>query len=107
MKRLVLTSSTTCVIDKVKAKKVKSMVVTEADWTDETTAESVYTRLKVLQEKMAWEEYRKGGFELVVICPGNLLGPSYKQEMYASAHTVKTLLDWSKIPFFGNPKVYG
>lgn len=107
VKRLVLTSSTTCVIDKIKTKGIKNVVVTEANWADETTAESVYTRLKVRQEKMAWEEYRKGGFELVVLCPGNMTGPSLKREMYASAHAIKTLLQWSKIPGFGNPKVYG
>lgn len=82
-------------------------MVNEDDWADETVAENIYTKVKVLQEKMAWEDYRRGGFELAVICPGNMVGPSLKRDNYASAYGIKTILDWSKIPGFGFPQVFG
>jgi nucleoside-diphosphate-sugar epimerase len=85
--------------------------MTEKDWADEKSTISIYTKVKVLQERLAWETWKalpeQSRFELVVLCLGNVIGPTYKKgEVFATVLTLKSVLDWSKVPGFGFPKLY-
>ena len=46
IRRVIVTSSTAAVIDKVNA--FKGKVVSEKDWADESTSPSAYTKAKIL-----------------------------------------------------------
>ena len=45
-------------------------------WSDVTANIGTYAKSKTLAEKAAWDLVRDGSLELVVICPGFILGPS-------------------------------
>lgn len=83
-------------------------MVSEYDWADEYKTENPYTRSKILQERAAWNYWNSlpedSRFELVVMNPGNMFGPVYKREDFASANIIKAVFKWSK--YLGFPKVY-
>lgn len=56
VKRLVVTSSTTCVFDRVNNK--TQPIVSEKDWADEKNTVNAYTKAKILQEKLVWDSWR-------------------------------------------------
>lgn len=106
VKRVVITSSTAAVIDR--ANKVPGRVIVEEEWADEHTTENSYSKSKILQEKAAWEYWRSipegERFELVALNPGNMFGPAYKREEFATANIIRAIVTWSRV--FGFPKIY-
>ncbi len=106
MKRVVLTSSTAAVIDR--ANRTPGRIITEKEWAQEETTENSYSKSKILQEKAAWKYWNslpeEGRFEMVVLNPGNLFGPAFKKEEFASANIIRAIVFWSRI--FGFPKIY-
>lgn len=108
IRKLVVTSSTAAVNERTKA--VKGRLLTVEDWADENLTENAYTKGKILQEKLAWKFWKNipadKRFDLVVLCPGNIMGPFYKNQIFGSLTVLKGILDFSKVPFFGYPKVF-
>jgi len=106
VKRVVLTSSTAAVIDR--SNRTKGRIITEAEWANEETTENSYSKSKILQEKAAWKYWNslpeEGRFELVVLNPGNMFGPAFKKEEFASANIIRAIVTWSRI--FGFPQIY-
>lgn len=106
VKRVVITSSTAAIIDR--ANQVKGRIITENDWANENTTENSYSKSKILSEKAAWEFWNtlpeNERFELVSLNPGNLFGPAFKKEEFASANIIRAIVTWSRI--FGFPKIY-
>ena len=45
-------------------------------------------------------------FDLVVLCPGELLGKLYKAEKLLSITIIRSILQVSKIPLYGYPKIF-
>lgn len=106
VKRVVLTSSTAAIIDR--ANRTKGRIITEDDWANEETTENSYSKSKIMQEKAAWNYWKslpeESRFELVVLNPGNLFGPAFKKEEFASANIIRAIVFWSRI--FGFPQIY-
>ena len=106
VKRVVLTSSTAAVIDR--ANRTPGRIITEKEWAQEDTTENSYSKSKILQEKAAWKYWNslpeEGRFEMVVLNPGNLFGPAFKKEEFASANIIRAIVFWSRL--FGFPKIY-
>ena len=108
VKRLVFTSSTTSVINK---NFKKGHIISEKDWADETTIPNAYSRAKILQEKLVWkywkEQLASSRFELVVINPGNMIGPFFKQTLFGSIKVPGEIIWWSKRFFlYGHSKQF-
>lgn len=108
VRRVVMTSSTAAVSYGYGS---RSTPFTEADWSDETNRRdsSAYERSKILAERAAWDWLgREGGaLELVVVCPGAVVGPILGKDFSASIDIVKKQLDGSLpgLPHFGWPLV--
>ena len=106
VKRVVITSSTAAIIDR--SKQQKGRIITEADWADENLTDNSYSKSKILSEKAAWDFWRSipeaERFEMVMLNPGNMFGPAFKKEEFASANIIRAIITWSRI--FGFPKIY-
>lgn len=104
VKRLVLTSSVAAIM--YKAGRDFQLINTENEWTDTTTC-GAYEKSKTLAERAAWDfmnalpEGEK--FELVVINPSFIMGPSLLDNGdFSSATFIKRLLKGS---YPGMPKI--
>jgi nucleoside-diphosphate-sugar epimerase len=106
IKRVVLTSSTAAVIDR--SITTEKRTVNEEEWANENNTENSYSKSKILAEKAAWTFWRNlpesNRFELVVLNPGNMFGPAFKKEEFASANIIRAIFFWSRI--FSFPKIY-
>jgi len=71
VKRVVLTSSISAVIEPMESK-----TYTPEDWSNPSMQTSTYGKSKTLAEKAAWEVLEKSSTELTVMNPGFLLGPT-------------------------------
>lgn len=91
VKRVVLTSSFAAVTDEPGGK-----VLTEADWnTKSSLVRNAYYYSKTLAERAAWDfmAREKPGFDLVVINPFLVMGPSFTREVNTSP---QILVDMTK-----------
>jgi nucleoside-diphosphate-sugar epimerase len=61
-----------------------------------------------MSEKAAWQFWKSipegERFEMVMLNPGNMFGPAFKKEEFASANIIRAIITWSRI--FGFPKIY-
>lgn len=90
VKRVVLTSSMAAVTDSP-----EDHVLTEADWnTRSSLTRNPYYYSKTLAERAAWEymEREKPGFDLVVINPFLVIGPSHTRAINTSPQTLVDML---------------
>jgi len=90
VKRVVLTSSMAAITDEPDGR-----VLTEKDWnTQSTLTRNPYHLSKMLAEKAAWDWMKghKAGFDLVVINPFLVIGPSHTKTINTSNQTFVDLL---------------
>lgn len=83
VKRVILTSSMAAITDEPDSDKV----LTEADWNDKSTLDrNAYYYSKTLAERAGWAfvEREKPGFDLIVINPFLVVGPSLSMAVNAS-----------------------
>lgn len=99
IKRVVITSSWLCIIDWSKP----GEDCDETQWTPITNDTPLYDKSKILAEKKAWEMAKESNIELVVICPGLVVGPTLYKSSFASAMLIGGLII-GKIPKW--PQVY-
>jgi dihydroflavonol-4-reductase len=86
--RVVLTSSTTAVIDSA-----KHGLQDETDWCNPDAADtSAYSRSKTLAEQAAWAFAREGGLDLTTINPGFVMGPPLDAHFGSSIGVIRRLL---------------
>jgi dihydroflavonol-4-reductase len=93
VKRVVLTSSMAAVTDSPDGR-----VLTDADWnTTSSLTRNPYYYSKTLAERAAWEfmEREKPGFDLVVINPFLVIGPSHTAAINTSPQTLVDMLKGS------------
>jgi len=106
IKRVVLTSSITTIKEHKKEDVPKDKVYTEEDWSDLNCCRP-YEKSKTLAEKWAWDYLEKlpesERFELVVINPGDVMGPSNIKKNYASREFIRSILN-AKYP--GSPRIH-
>ena len=91
VQRVVLTSSVTAISDEP----VEGKVFSEKDWNEKSTlTRNPYYLSKVKAEKAAWEfaEDKDIGFDLVVINPSLVIGPSLSPTLSTSNGTLRELL---------------
>jgi len=83
----------------------RSVVFTEADWTDPEAPNLPYIRSKAIAERAAWEFIKRegGALELSVINPVGIFGPVLGPHLSSSIQIVKRMLD-GDMP--GLPDVY-
>ena len=103
VKRVVSTSSVSAIMY---GQPVREKPFTEADWTDETNAEtSAYERSKTIAERAAWAWLKAEGgkLELATVNPVLVLGPVLGSDFSPSLEAVRKLIDGSApaIPRFG------
>jgi len=95
VKRVVLTSSIAAVVGRADGRSLS-----EQDWnTYSSLTDNPYYFAKTEAEKAAWrfERERKPSFDLVVINPGQVLGPSHRESVGTSVANIRDLLT-GKIP---------
>lgn len=108
VKRVVMTSSTAAISYGTGG---SDRAFDESNWSDPANRadSSAYERSKILAERAAWDWHaREGqGLELVMICPGAVIGPVPGRGYSASVDIVKKLIDGSLpgLPRFGWPLV--
>ena len=91
VKRVVLTSSVAAITDAPEA----DHVLTEADWNEQSSLErNPYYYSKTLAERAAWDfvEAEAPSFDLVVINPFMVVGPSLTASLNASNEVLRDLL---------------
>jgi len=92
VQRVVLTSSNAAITDEPEPGKAYS----EKDWNEKSSlTRNPYYYSKVLAERAAWNcmETQKPGFDLVVINPTVVIGPSLSSALNTSNSILKALLD--------------
>lgn len=110
MQRFVLTSSTEAVDDG--SHKVEDRVIKECDWSNETKTDNPYSKVKIIYENLVWDFWKalpeNDRFELVVLCPGNVMGPVYNKDVDTSTSMIKSILKMSQSTSLnhGYPKMY-
>ena len=85
-------------------------MISEKDWADEAKTENPYSKVKILYEKLVWDFWKalpeNDRFELVVLCPGNIMGPVYNKDVSTSTSIIKSILQLSQFPSLGYPKIF-
>lgn len=94
VKRVVITSSLVAIMSP--EKELRKETYTEQDWSEPKTQDA-YGKSKTLAERAAWDFLSKlplaEKFELVVINPGAILGPTYVNNGFASGEFMTDILN--------------
>ena len=107
VKWVVSTSSTAAIADWTKT----GITVTEDDWVEIHDKLPIYNKSKILAEWAAWDYVNElpedEKFDLVVINPSGIIGPTLTREPFESGNLLIKLLDgsMSRVPFMHLPFV--
>lgn len=97
VKRVVLTSSVAAIYgDTIDSRNVHNGIFTEDHWNDTSSVDhQPYNYSKTLAEREAWDiSERQGRWDLVVVNPGLVLGPSLSKDSHSeSVRTIMRLSD--------------
>ena len=95
VKRLVVTSSTACIVDCWE----KTHDYNESDWCTYDDSITAFPKSKYLQEKLVWDYWNSlnpnSRFECVTLCPGFMIGPTLTPESFAAQRWLQTIMDGS------------
>lgn len=108
VKRVVLTSSVAAIYsDNCDIKKTPAGVFTEKEWNETSSIHHLpYSYSKTIAEKEAWKIVQtQGEWDLVVINPGLIFGPSLTQRK--DSYSIKTMIDFGcGVYRTGVPKIF-
>jgi len=108
VKRVVLTSSVAAIYgDTIDARSVHNRIFTEEHWNDTSSVDhQPYNYSKTLAEREAWDiSERQDRWDLVVVNPGLVLGPSLSKDSHSES--VRTIMRLSDGTFrLGVPKLW-